>query len=254
MALALYDKIAPIEQSYLLNFCNERYLEKYLATRDWGERVAWTSNELQNLGVMLQYARDYQEMTVADGILLRIYEEIQKRQDKKTGLFGQSFQTPWEISLGVQSGYHFWLLMHYDNFPLQNVEKIIDNLLSSQNILGGYSINWNSSACEDIDSIDPLYRLSRLTNYRNDEIQKSLKRALPQILVNLNIDGGWVFKRNEELKVVHSEMYSGVNESNIFFTWFRILGLAYCLLGMKEVPKGYTYNWQFKRAPGQQFL
>jgi hypothetical protein len=32
----------------------------WLEARDWGARVAWTGNEIMNVGVLLQYARDFQ--------------------------------------------------------------------------------------------------------------------------------------------------------------------------------------------------
>jgi hypothetical protein len=156
--------------------------------------------------------------------------------------------------LGVQAGYHFWLLYFYDRRPVRYVERIIDSVLKTQNALGGYGVQWNSSACEDIDSIDPLVRLSWQTDYRQDDIQASLQRALPAILHNLNGDGGWVFRRHEALTIGHAQMFSGSNESNVFHTWFRTLGLAYCLTGLKDVPAGLRYDWSFGRAPGHQFL
>ena len=120
------------------------------------------------------------------------------------------------------------------------------------NILGGYGVKWNSSACEDIDSIDPLARLSQLTDYRHDDVRVSLGRALPAVLANLNGDGGWVFRRHEELTLVHPQMYSAINESNLFYTWFRTLGLAYLLSGLEDLSPGLRYKWNFGRAPGHQ--
>lgn len=254
MTLALYDVPARKEIRYIDQFKDEKKFRRYLSTRDWGEKAAWTSNELQNLGVMLQYVRDFQN-DGKSGLLMEImYEVLDEKQDRVTGLYGNKFESPMEISLGVQAGYHFWLLYEYDKRPISNVEKIIDNVLKTQNILGGYGVSWNSSACEDIDSIDPLVRLSRITDYRRDDVQASLKKALPWILINLNGDGGFVFKRHEALTVVQPEMFSDINQSNLFYTWFRTLALAYCLSGLNVVPEQFKFKWNFNRAPGHQFL
>ena len=254
MTLALYDIPAQKEIRYLDWFANKNYFRKYLESRDWGKRVAWTSNELQNIGVMLQYARDYQGSQVAGELMEMLYKAIGEHQDPYTGLYGHQFDTPEDLSLGVQAGYHFWLLYFYDNRPINHVERIIDSVLKTQNIFGGYGVKWNSSACEDIDSIDPLVRFSRLTDYRHEDVQASLSRALPAILQNLNGDGGWVFRRNEALKIVHPQMSSAANESNMFYTWFRTLGMAFCLTGLEQLPKEFEFEWTIAHVPGHQFL
>ena len=254
MTLGLYKVPAEQEIAYVNQFSNKDRFRSFLESRDWGARVAWTSNELQNFGVMLQYARDYQGSPKAGGLLELLYESIDAHQDPTTGLFGQSFASAEDLSLGVQAGYHFWLLYFYDKRPILHIDRIVDSVLRTQNILGGYGVKWNSSACEDIDSIDPLVRLSHLTNSRYDDIQASLGRALPAILNNLNGDGGWVFRRHEALTIGHRQMFSAINESNMFYTWFRTLGLAYCLVGWDQVPAAFKYAWRFERAPGCQFL
>ncbi|MFC2066190.1 hypothetical protein ACFLUO_03890 [Chloroflexota bacterium] len=254
MTLGLYGKPAKKKLAYLEQFYGDGHLLAYLGQRDWSGRVDNTSNEIQNLGVMLQYARDYQGNSRAKELMDILYEFLDSKQDPETGLYGSSFQTPSELSLACQTGYHFWLLYFYDQRPISYMERIIDNLLKTQNILGGYGTKWNSSACEDIDSIDLLVRLSRLTDYRRDDVQLSLQRALPAVLANLNGDGGWVFRRHEALTVGHRQMYSAINESNLFYTWFRTLGLSYLLSGLDNIPQNLKCKWNFKKAPGHQFL
>jgi hypothetical protein len=254
MTLALYNVPARQEIRYLSRFSRKDEFRAYLESRDWGDRADFTSNELQNVGVMLQYARDYQGSSVASPLLELLYEVLAEKQDPETGLYGNRFDTPETLSAGVQAGYHFWCLLFYDRRPIGRIEAVIDSVLKTQNALGGYGVKWNSSACEDIDSIDPLVRLGALTEYRRDEIRASLRRALPAILQNLNRDGGWVFRRDEPLQLVHREMSSAANQSNVFYSWFRTLGLAYCLIGLgDESPETLRYDWNLTRAPGHQF-
>jgi hypothetical protein len=253
MTLALYNVPARKELFYLNQFLNKDRFRDYLNSRDWGRRVSFTSNELQNLGVMLQYARDYQNLQIADSLLEIMYEVIEKNQDPGTGLYGCRFHTSEELMEGVLAGYHFWLLYFYDKRPVPNAKRIIDSVLITQNLAGGFGLSWNSSACEDIDAVDPLVRFSQQTNYRCVEIKGALQRALSAIMQNFNRDGGWVFRRHEALKLPHPQMFSGVDESNIFYAWFRTLGLAYCLIGLGEhCPRSMRYNWQLVWVPGLQ--
>jgi hypothetical protein len=255
MTLALYGIPARKELRWLDRFADTNVFCEYLRSRDWGAGAGFTSNELQNLGVMLQYARDYQNSRHAASLLEILYETLERQQDALTGLYGDAFDTPHQLSSGVQSGYHFWLVLLYDKPRLRHPEAIIDSALKTQNPLGGFGVRWNSSACEDIDSIDPLIRLSRMTDYRASDIKAALWKSLPAILHNLNADGGWVFRRHESL-VFHPQMAHGDNESNVFYSWFRTLGLAYCLIGLQEqCPESLRYDWNLvSRAPGHQFL
>ena len=47
-------------------------------------------------------------------------------------------------------------------------------------------------------------------------------------------------------------MFSGINESNMFATWFRTLSLAY--IG-KALPDSWAgeFDWCFEKIPGLQF-
>lgn len=251
MTLALYGKQTPHRQCYLDRFLNRDYLWEYLNKLNWDGRAAWTSNEVQNLGVMLQYARDYQEFSNANELLGIIFDAIKDHQNIETGLHGDRFDTPEKMSSGMQASYHFWLLYAYDHRPIPNVNRVVESALLTQNIRGGYSAHWHSSACEDIDSIDTIVRFGCYTDIDTRMIRASLQRALSSILTNINADGGWVFRRDEPLVLPHPEMCSPINKSNIFYTWFRTLALAYCLIGLdKECPKELRYDWNIGWAPG----
>jgi hypothetical protein len=254
MTLGLYGLVAPKPIRFLDQYRDKDAFAAYLKSREWGDRAAWTSNELQNLGVMLQYARDFQADTRAGELMDMLLDEIALRQRPENGLFGATFDTPMKHSNGVQAGYHFWLLALYDGRTVADPDRILDNVLKTQNQWGGFGVQENSSACEDIDSIDPLLRFTRLTGHRRDDVQAALTRALPAVLKNRNPGGGWVFRRGEALTVVHPEMSSLADQGNAFYTWFRLLGLAYLLNGLDQVPPGLDYPWNFGRAPGHQFL
>lgn len=256
MALTCLGAIAKKRFTLVEPFKNKDFVIKWLENRDWGIDPATTSNQVQNYFTILQYVRDFHGVEWAHKAIETAYEWLDKHQDRDTGLWGTRFDTPLLLSHGVQTGYHIWLLYFYDNRQIQYVEKIIDSCLATQNELGGYGVPLNSSACEDIDSIDPLIRLlfmnDGMTEYRKQDVYESLQRAMTWILTNMNEDGGFVFRRMEPFIYGHSLMASKRDESAMFPTWFRTLSLAYLT---KTLPDSFLgkFDWQFIDCPGLQF-
>lgn len=227
-------------------------MDKWLGSRNWKDDPASVSNEVQNCATLLQYERDYRDAYWCGDALEELYHWLDSHQDPRTGLWGNSFDTPWSLSNGVQAGYHFWLLYFYDKRPINYVERIIDSCLATQNSLGGFGVPLNSSACEDIDSIDPLVRLYFITDYRRDDIRRALKKALYWEMVNINPNGGSVFRRGESFRYGHELMTTRNDESGMFPTWFRTLSLAY--LGQVLLDERVSaIKWRFLQCPGMQF-
>ena len=253
MALTALGGIAKKEFRLLHSFRKPGVMSTWLETRNWKLDPAGASNEIQNYATMLQYARDFQNEAWYDDVLREMYNWLDKIQDPITGLWGDRFNTPVLLSNGVQTGYHLWLLYFYDRRPVKYIERIIDSCLKTQNPYGGFGVPLNSSACEDIDSIDPLVRLSLITDYRKSDITAALKKAFLWALVNMNADGGWVFRRYEAFQYGHPAMHTEREESAMFPTWFRTLTLAYLsqTLGGSLMP---VCDWRFLEGPGHQFL
>jgi hypothetical protein len=109
-----------------------------------------------------------------------------------------------------------------------------------------------SSACEDIDSIDPLCRLTALTGHRRGEVAAALGRAADWVLTNQSPDGGFVFVRGRAFEYGHPQFRGEADAGAMFPTWFRLLSLA--LIG-RALP-GHalaSVPWHFVRCPGYQF-
>lgn len=234
---------------FLEPFYEPHYVVDWLESRDWVARFDFVGNEVMNYGVLLQYSRDFFSNGDAGAGLKTMKEWLVKHIDANSGLWGQGpFDTPAKLSQGVQGAYHIYPLFFYDKDTIPYMEKIIDNVLHTQNKLGGFGVSLNSSACEDIDSIEPLIRFSEVTDYRKMEIDKALWKAFPWVLSNMNNDGGFVFRRNEGFVYGHPQMSSVANESSMFATWFRTLCLAY-LVKYLERENGYCIN----RCPGYTY-
>ncbi|HPG30654.1 MAG TPA: hypothetical protein PKY81_08125 [bacterium] len=238
-------KFSFIEDWYSFDFINKK-----LDSLDWGKRVHYTSNTVMNYCCILQYSRDFFNDTNAGKSIEYIHNWLLKKINIATGFWGDFIpQTPEEISVLIQAAYHFLVVLLYDGIKISSYKKIIDSILLSQNKFFGFGVKLNSSACEDIDSIDPLIRFSKMSDYKKTETAELIRNALIWQFANMNNDGGFVFRREEPLIYGHLNMSSKINESAMFPTWFRILTIAYIskFLNLKN-------NFIIGRSPGYEYV
>jgi len=235
----------------LLNiFRKHGEMTKWLVGRNWEQDAVGVSNEIQNYGTMLQYARNFQGEDWCNEPLNEMYNWLDQHQDPQTGYWVYGNLTARDLSMGVQTGYHLWCLYFYDERPIQYIERIIDSCLATQNRLGGFGVPLNSSACEDIDSIDPLVKMSFMTDYRKQDILEAMEKAMIWLLANHNNDGGWVFRRGDPLVYGHDLMTDNADQSSMFPTWFRSLSIAYM---SKILLNDNGNDYIFIKCPGHQF-
>jgi hypothetical protein len=261
MALACLGAVAEKPLRWLDPWRTPDTLIRWLEERDWGARVAWTGNEIMNVGTLLQYARDVHHDAHAGTAVALLLEWLSTHHvNPQTGVWGDvDIADPHWRSQAVQAAYHWWPLFFYDGVPPPHIERAIDIVLATQNPRGGFGWGvhnpadpFTSSACEDIDSIDPLCRLSQLTDYRRAEIHAALATAAEWVLTNQMPDGGFVFLRDAPFEYGHPALRGEAGQGAMFPTWFRLLSLA--LIGrtlaghlLRGIP------WQFVRCPGMQF-
>jgi hypothetical protein len=205
-------------------------------------------NKVMNIGGLLQYKRDMFASEVASDTLLILKSELLKGVNPETGLFGMFEDKNSEmLSRMVQFTYHIYNLFWFDEDDIPHVPILIEKVLKTQNVLGGYGPKMNTSACEDIDSIDLLTRLAnREPNYRN-RINKSLARALKWVASNQVKDGGFVFRRFEAYQYGHKQLISETESGSMFATWFRLLSIALISNSMGNP------RYKFVECPGYQF-
>lgn len=239
---------------YFLNFLyRSGYAYRWIRELPWSEASANVSNTVMNYGVLLQYERDIGKNEEAGAALIEIYRFLEEKLCPETGLWGRPQPgDPKGIYEAVETSYHLWNLYFYDKRPIPYITKGIDSCLSTQNLFGGFGMSYNSSACEDIDSIDPLCRFYFLTDYRHTDIELCLRNALRWVSTNQMSDGGFVFRRFEMFKYGHELMETQAEESSLFATWFRMLSIAY----INQVLRIFTSACDIKlklRCPGYQF-
>ena len=252
MALSALGSTADKEFSIINSLGSENRLTQWLSSLPWRYKPTVASSAVQNIGTLLQYSRDRQNNKETQQLLDSLFRWLNNTQNPITGSWGIALPGRRGISDQVHTGYHIWLLYFFDNIELNYRNNIIDLLLKTSSSLGYFGPFPSSSACDDIDTIDPLIRLSKLTDYRKEEVMEVLRKAVTWVLFNQNRDGGFVFKRNKVLYYGHNLLSAEKNVSSLFPTWFRLLSLA--LLAQKIVD--YTFlsqDWRLLNCPGHQF-
>jgi hypothetical protein len=233
---------------------------KWLEARDWERQPDFVGNEVLNVGTLLQYARDFQKDERCRPAMRVLLDWMTAHHlNAQTGLWGRlDVKNPRELSRAVQGGYHFWLLYFYDRVPIPHPQRVVDSCLATQNVCGGFGqgvhtgSDRESSACEDIDSIDPLARLMGTTDHRRGDVRTALQRGLKQVLLNQTSDGGWWFVRGKGFTYGHEQLAASATQGAMFPTWFRTLTLAYLAKALPDSVVG-QYDWQLCHCPGVQF-
>lgn len=225
-------------------------MSEWLSTLDWEDNYLMTSNQIMNVGVMLQYSRDY----FINDVSKRLIDEmkawlINEKFDKKTIIKNVIInRSKYEISKAVKAIYHIAPLFIYDgdsqNLP---IESILKYALLTQNKIGGYGSNIITDACEDIDS---LYLLTQLDN-NTETIQNSVNRFFDYVFINQNQDDyGFLFKKYKSFSYGRQRLLSSnYGTSNMFATWFRSLSIAYACEFL-NIPE----NFHFSDMPGYHYL
>lgn len=191
------------------------------------EKIWAESNIIMNYCSIVQYVRDFKNIHKFDDIL-KYFEE--KLKDNIIPELGAWFKRKKEFSKQekyetIRGAYHIYLIFEYDRLDFKYKNEVIDLILSLQNKNGGFDFNSNSSACMDIDAVDPLIRFSLDNSYRKKEVEKCLLKFVSHALANQRKDKGFCFELFKSFNYGHSSLCSKKGESNLFATWFRYLSL-----------------------------
>jgi hypothetical protein len=230
----------------------------FVFIRNWLDNFNWSGNigmhddidnMIMNIGCLLQYQRDTWGDKQAELAVLFLQEYLSKKINPKTGMwgFGYDLNNKRQRSRIVQFAYHIYPIFLYDKISIPYFDQAVPFVLKTQNIFGGFGVNLNSSACEDIDSIDILIRTSYLFPQHQKVFYSVLKKAFKWVLLNQVKDGGFVFRLEEEFVYGHQEMSSKKNMGALFPTWFRVLSIAYMTRYFK------IEGLKFTTGPGYEF-
>lgn len=233
-------------------------LKRWLDSLDWGKGVADSSNIIMNWGVGLLYSGDTYNNRHAADMAMALLDELDSRANAVSGLWGPEdcadYSTEVWRSLRVQAAYHLWLLYSYRKRNPPKMATALHSVLATQNPNGGFG--WGihnpkhpflSSACEDIDSIDPLARFSSIAPELSSAAVDAMLKARPWVESNFDSKGGAVFCKGEPFFYGHPRMSTSAGEPSMFATWFRTLSLAFIDTAVRK-----GRRWRFVNVPGCQ--
>lgn len=216
---------------FLEQYYDQNHISIWLNSFEWHLSIGSTNdidNKIMNIGCLLQYQRDAWGDSGAGNAVRYLQQYLRERINPETGMWGRwNVNDQHQRSRMVQFAYHLFPIFFFDKLKLEHSDLIVDLVLKTQNNYGGFGVQANSSACEDIDSIDILCRLAPDVPERKEEIDATLHRALKWVLCNQVKDGGFVFRLYEPFTYGHSEMMSKADEGSMFATWFRQLSIVY---------------------------
>lgn len=245
------------EPRYPLKFAH-RFLD-LTSLRDFIDQGPWDDvwNQSNRVMFVLRYLihlMDDADCAAAARIAFDdVLDDLDVRQDRETGLwFGDG---PMDHRRGVFAAYHFLPFYLWRGRRPAHVDAMIDSVLGIQRPEGLFGASNGGGACEDLDAIDLLVNLTRLSDHRAADIRVSLQRAFDRILQLQREDGGFPnylarevelgWKRRLAIRLGLGEAlerrrpiprqesrYSGwsvvstpLGESDQWGTWFRTLAL-----------------------------
>ncbi len=239
---------------FLKPYHKEGGISEWLDCHDWKSVLIGRDdldNKIMNIGCLLQYQRDTWGDELSAKALKELKSYLKRIINPKTGMWGGfDADNPEERSRMVQFAYHLFPIFFYDGDYDFDCERIVHNVLRTKNKLGGFGVKFNSSACEDIDSIDLLIRLEKYCSPKTQaEINNVITQAFKWVMQNQVDDGGFVFRLEEPFIYGNSETSSYKNEGAMMPTWFRTLSLAYMVSYLK-----YPSSFKLVSCPGYEFL
>ena len=204
-----------------------------------------------------------------------------EKQDARTGFWGSQQ----DLFNAMAGAYH--ILIHYDyaGREISCVEAMIDSTLKLVARDGLFVYGGGGGSCEDMDAIDILVRLSRLSDYRIDEVRKVLLGAARRIALGQSADGGFGWRIQPRLRglvptlqtdpslfpgQVYDCLYKlrnrshycstyyysslqcypfALNVSDTWSSWFRPLAVAFVAHRFPELFNAEC-NWRFPTWPG----
>jgi hypothetical protein len=243
---------------FLRSHCDSSQIRQLLGAVDWtGEHATLgdIDNRIMNIGCLLQYQRDQWEDRDAAHAVEFLKQALMEALNPRTGMWcSLDSRDPEQRSRVVQFAYHLYPLFFYDRLYAFDHATVTDRVLQTQNRLGGFGVKLNSSACEDIDSIDILVRLHPYVDpARQARITAALSRAFWWVRANQMDDGGFVFRLGEPFVYGSPETSSQANQGALFPTWFRTLSLAYMVDTLRPdlLPAGQGF--EIASCPGYTF-
>ena len=175
--------------TFLNAFRGKEKILKFFEKIDW--RNPW--HESNKIMFLLQFfSYEYIVMKKENSLddIHTILDCLDSAQDSKTGLWGTQFKASSFASMAA--AYHFLIFYKYFNRKINFSEKISSSVFQLQMRDGLFHPFGGGGACEDLDAIDVIYKISSEISTESEE---SLKRAYRALLQNYDKNGGFCWAK-----------------------------------------------------------
>ncbi len=192
-SLRLLDVPPDRSLSFLEPFFDKGYLYNYVKRYDWANSWA-AANQICAVATALQAQRDWFGESQVDDLLEReMYPALEELLDSNTGYWGTQLGA--DIWNGQFGTIHVLPIYFTQNWPVRFVERSVDTTIKTQLADGSF---WpGGSDCPDFDGAYMLLNLSRLTDYRAEELRSAAERYLAHALMHKDPSGGFLLHRRD---------------------------------------------------------
>lgn len=192
-SLRLLNRRPDYPLAFLEPFFDKGYTYRYVKRYDWANPWA-AGNQICAVATALQAARDWFGESRVDEILEHeMYPALEELIDSETGYWGTQLGADlWNGQFGT---IHVLPIYFSQMWPVRFVEQSVDTTLRTQLEDGSF---WpGGSDCPDFDGAYMLLNLSRLTDYRSDDLREAATRYLAHALMHKDPDGGFTLHRRD---------------------------------------------------------
>lgn len=179
--------------------------KNHAALKGWFESLNWNnvwliSNNIMFILNFLIY--EYEHGRHENSIYIdAIFDMLDQRQDPLTGFWAQGKRR--NLLFEMAGAFHFYIHYFYWRRPLKYIDKIIDATLALVHSDGLFHPQGGGGACEDLDAIDILVKLSTVSEYRAEDIRQTLLKSHTALSANQNDDGGFSWARRDSFSFSH---------------------------------------------------
>ena len=187
-------KLSPVYNlSFMDAFRGKEKISKFFENINW--KNPWhESNKIMFLLQFFSYEHiKLKNQNSFDNINI-IIDKLNSFQDPRTGLWGTQHKASTFVSMAA--AYHFLIYYKYYNREINHSEKISTSVFQLQMRDGLFHPFGGGGACEDLDAIDVI---SKVSSELSVDSERSLKDAYSALLKNYDRSGGFCWAKRPKL-------------------------------------------------------
>lgn len=183
--LYVLDRKPEKELSFLEPFLNKETMYRYVKKYDWSNSWA-AGNQICALSTAMLALRDFYGVPYVDEVLeYGMFPALEELLDPETGYWGCQFGA--SLLNGQFGTIHVLPTYFAQGWEYRFLDKSVDSTLKCQNPDGSF---WPcGSDCPDFDGAYMLYNLSKLTDYRREDMEKAARLYISHAQQHFADDG-----------------------------------------------------------------